>query len=229
MPLGETGHAQVGVGVLFLGELDAPLDLADGIEVFGHAVAVVRAQAALQAPHLAGDRIENTALLFDAFEPLGGRRAVAEQAVEDQAGIDFHGHRRGGRAPGNRIHVGATEADVAGADQSAVILGGQFERRQRCFLADLLRGDLIDGDARVNVGAVGALGVNAVEEHGRGAGVVAAVIAGSGGRGHLVGQVADHHHLILERFERGQRAGKLERAFLGGRPVGHDAAVRDEA
>ena len=229
MPAGRRGHAQVGVGVLLLGELDAPLDFANGIQIFGHAIAIVRAQAALQTPHLAGDGVENAALLLDAFQPLGGGRAVAEQAVEHHARIDLHGQRRGGRAPGNRVHVGATEADVAGADQAAVILGGQFERRQRRFLADLLRGDLIDGDAGVNVGAIGALGVDAVQEHRRGARVVAAVIAGSGGRGHLVRQIADHHHLVLERLQRGERAGKLERAFLGGRPVGHHAAVRDEA
>ena len=139
-----------------------------------------------------------------------GIGAVAEQAVENQAGIDLHGKRRGGCAPGNRVHVGAAEAHIAGADQSAVILGGQFERRQRCFLADLLRGDLIDGYARVNVRAVGSLGVHAVQEHGRGARVVAAVIAGSAGRGHLVRQIADHHHLILERLQRGEGAGELE-------------------
>ena len=162
-------------------------------------------------------------------QPLRGRRAVAEQAVEDQARIDFHGHGRGGCAPGNRIHVGATEAHVAGADQSAVILGGQFERRQHCFLTDLLRRDLVDGDAGVNIRPVRTLGVDAVQEHGRRASVVAAIIAGSGRPGHLVGQVADHHHLILEGLQRGERAGKLERAFLGGRPVGHHAAVRDEA
>ena len=178
-PGGRRRYAQVGVAVLLFGELDPPLNFANGIEIFGHAVAIVRAQAALQAPHLAGDGIENAALLFDAFQALGGCSTVAEQAVEDQPGIDLHGHRRGGRAPGNRIHIGATEAHVAGADQSAVILGRQFERRQHGFLTDFLRGDLIDGDARVNVGAIGALGVNAVQVHRGRASVVAAIIAGS--------------------------------------------------
>ena len=75
--------------------------------------------------------------------------------------------------------------DVAGADQAAEVLGGQFERRQRRVLADLLRGDLIDGDARANVGAVGALGMHAVQEHRGRARVIAAVVARAAGRGHL--------------------------------------------
>ena len=75
----------------------------------------------------------------------GARRR--RTCVEDHARIDFHRQRRGRRPPRNRVHVGATEADVAGADQPAVVFGRQFERRQRRVLADLLRRDLIDRDA----------------------------------------------------------------------------------
>ena len=48
----------------------------------------------------------------------------------------------------------------------------------------------------LDVGAVGALGVDAVQEDGWGAGVIAAVIAGSAGRCHLVREVADDDQLV---------------------------------
>ena len=128
-------------------------------------------------PHLPHHRIENAALLFDALEALFGVGAVAEQAIEDHARIDLHRQRSGRRAPRNRVHVGAAEADVAGSHQPAEIFGGEFERRQRRFLADLLRRDLIDGDARLNIGAVGALGMHAVQEHRGRPRVIAAVIS----------------------------------------------------
>ena len=147
---------------------------------------------------------------LDALQALLRSGAVAEQAVENHARIDLHGKRRGGRAPGDRVHVGATEADVAGADQAAEILGRQFERRQRRLLADLLRRDLVDGDAGANVRAVGALGVNAVQENRGRARVVAAVIAGACGRGHFVRQIADHHQLVLERLKRRKSAREFQ-------------------
>ena len=71
-----------------------------------------------------------------------------------------------GCAPGDRVHVGATEADVAGADQAAVILNRQFQRRQARLLPDLLRGNLIDGCTRADVRAIGALGMHAVQIYG---------------------------------------------------------------
>ena len=91
------------------------------------------------------------------------------------------------RAPGNRIHVGAAETDVAGSDQAAVILDRQFQRRQQRILADFARGDLVDGRSGVDIGAIGALRMDAVQEHGRAACVVAAVVAGTLRAGHARG------------------------------------------
>ena len=152
--------------------------------------------------HLPDHGVQNAALFIDALQAFGSVSAVAKQAGEDHARIDFHRQRRGGRAPRNGVHVGATEADVAGAHQSAEILGGQFERRQRRFLADLLRGHLIDGHARLDIGAIGALGVNAVQENRGRSGVIAAIVSGTARRGHLVRQIRHHHHLVLEWLER---------------------------
>ncbi len=60
--------------------------------------------------------------------------------------------------------------------------------------------------------------------------MIAAVVSGSTGRGHLVRQVGDHHHLILERLQRSQRARQLEIGALAlGRPIGHYRAMRNEA
>ena len=50
------------LALLLLGELDAALDLANVVEIFGHLVAVARAKLALQMIHFGGHRIENAAL-----------------------------------------------------------------------------------------------------------------------------------------------------------------------
>ena len=54
MPLGERGHGRLELRILFLGELDAPFDFANRIEIFGDAIAIVRAEPALQPAHLSG-------------------------------------------------------------------------------------------------------------------------------------------------------------------------------
>ena len=110
--------------------------------------------------------------------PRGRRRsAVAEQAIEDLARIDFHRQRRGGRAPGNRVGVGAAEADVAGADQAGHVFGREFERRQRRVLADFLRrrsGRPWCPRERLRLRCAWG---GRVEEDGRAAAVVAAAVA----------------------------------------------------
>ena len=212
MPRGVTGTSRL-LARPFLGELDAPFDFPHGVEILGHSIAIARTQAALQTPDLAGDRVEDAALGFDAAASLVGVGAVSEHPVEHDARIDLHRHRRRRRAPGNRVHVGAAEADVARSDQAAVVLDGQFERRQQRVLADFRRGDLIDRHAGVDVGAVGALGMNAVQKDGRAACVIAAVVAGTLRAGHGVGQIADDHDLILVRLERRQDRRELKRPF----------------
>ena len=131
-----------------------------------------------QARHVFADVIENAALLLHALQ--AGRRigafAVAEQALEHRARIDFHGIRRGGSAPGNRIGVGATVAGVAAAGQ-ARLFEADFERCQLRVLAEFLGGDLIRRNPGVDVRALGLLGMHAGEPGGAGARVVARAVA----------------------------------------------------
>ena len=179
--------------------------------------------------HLPHHGVQNAALLIDPLQAFFGVRAVAEQASEDHPRIDLHRQRRGWRAPRNRVHIGATEAYVARSHQPAEILGRQFQRRQRRLLADLLRCDLIDGYAGVNVRAIGALGMNAVQENRGGSRMIAAVVSGAARRRHLMRQIGHHHQLVFERLKRRERPRHLEVRALGGRgPVGHHGAVRDE-
>ena len=74
----------------------------------------------LQLGDFAGDRIEDAAVFALALRAFGGVGAIAEQALEDHARIDLHGQRQGRGAPGYGIHVGATVAYVADADQAGV-------------------------------------------------------------------------------------------------------------
>ena len=98
-PTGRRGNSEFRVGALFLSELNAALDFADGVQIVGHAIAIVRAQTALQAADLSGDGIENAPLRFDPLKSLFGGCAIAEHAVENHTGIDLHRHRRGWRSP----------------------------------------------------------------------------------------------------------------------------------
>src|ERR1019366_8783102 len=98
------------------------------------------------------------------------------------AGVDFHGHGAGGSPPGNGVHVGAAKAYVAGAEQPAGVFGGEFERRQRSFLADVLGRDLVNSDAGADIFALGAARTRAVEPHRGGTAVIAAAIARNAAR-----------------------------------------------
>ena len=73
-----------------------------------------------------------------------------------RAGLASVGSGVVGRRPGERVHVDAGVAVVAVADH-VVEIGGELQRRQRRVLAELLRGDLIDGGAQLVVGAFGQL------------------------------------------------------------------------
>src|SRR5262245_29711919 len=151
--------------------------------------------------YLTVDYVENTALLFDACEPLFWCRTIAEHTIEDDSRVDLHGHRRGRRSPGNRVHVRATETHVTGTDEAAVVLDGEFERRQKRLLSDFLSSDLVDGYSCANIRAIRSLGVHTVEEHCRTSRMVTAIVARSLGTRHCMCEVADHDHLILVRFE----------------------------
>ena len=71
--MGAAGTLMLVFAVLLLGELNAPLDFADVLQILGDAVAVVRAQPPCRALHLAGDGVENAALALDARQALSAR------------------------------------------------------------------------------------------------------------------------------------------------------------
>jgi hypothetical protein len=81
--------------------LDALLDLADAGEVFVQFAAVAGAQFRAELDGILGREIQDAlviALTAQAFGPIFGDR-TSEQALEDQAGIDFLGRRRRLAAP----------------------------------------------------------------------------------------------------------------------------------
>ncbi len=90
---------------------------------------------------------------------LGGR---AEQAVEDQLGVDLLGHRRRFAAPGEVRRVGAAVAGVAVAGVLAA-LAADLQRGEARGLADGLGRHLVDGNADADVGAVRLAGLPAGE------------------------------------------------------------------
>ncbi len=161
------------LALMAFGALDAALDFAHVVEIVAETGAVAGAEAAREVGGFGGDRIENAAFLRDECGALAHRAGLAEDAFESDARIGLHGQRRGGRAPGDRIHVGAAEAGRAAADIAGEIFGRELHGRQRRVLTDLLRDDLIDGGIGENVLTLGALGPYAGEEAGAADGVVA--------------------------------------------------------
>ncbi len=166
------------VGALLLGLLDATFDVADGFEILAELGAVALADLGFQAIDAAGNVIEDAALLLEHGQAGGrvGAVAIAEEAFEDGARIDFHGQRRGGAAPGDGVGVGAAIAGIAAAGQRRTF-EAEFERGELRGLAEFARGDLVGGDARVDADAFGLLGVDAGQPGGAFAGVVAGAIA----------------------------------------------------
>ena len=140
--------------------LDAALDFAEIVQIIGEPRAIANAQALSDAAGFLGHRIQNAALGLDARLAIGSRARSAEKPLENGARIDFHGQRRGWRAPGNGVQIGAAKTRRAAANVTGKILGGHFERRQRRVLADLLRHHLVDGGVREHVFGFGPLGPN---------------------------------------------------------------------
>ena len=210
------------------GALDAALEVADGGEVFVELAAVGVAEGALEAVGIVEDVVEDALAVEGAagagFEG-GGGIGVAEEALKGGAGIDFGAHRLRGGFPREVELVGAAVAGVAGAGALAAV-ATEFEGREARLLADLVGGDLIDGDAGLDVGAGGFARVDAGEETGRGAGVGAAAIAVF--VAHAIGEAGDDGEIAAVGGERFENGGELVvGAGGGGGPVGHVGTVGD--
>ena len=146
-----------------LGERDAPLDLADVVEVVVEAREVARAQAPLQPTRVREHGVQDAAILALARRALLGRAAVAEQALEHDLRVALHRQRRGRRGPRDRVRVGAAVADAADAER-ADVLDAHLERGQGALLADLAREHLVDRDAGLDVLAFGALRMRGAQD-----------------------------------------------------------------
>ena len=112
---------------LLLGALNAPLDLANVIEVLVEARTVARDRC---RPARSGDRrprnpagCGRSSSAPDAFPSP----AAAKQPLEHHARIDLHRQWRGVRLPAERVHVRAAEPRRAIADQTGEVLGRQLD------------------------------------------------------------------------------------------------------
>jgi hypothetical protein len=208
--------------------LNAPLDLANRVDVVPDFRAVGRAKRRQQAAQFFRDGIENAPVLARLPEPLGRRASIAEQALENHARVVLDGHRRGRRAPRQRVQIDAAVPVVA-ASREITEVDPELERRERSVLPERVRRDLIGGDRVPHVGALGVSRVDAGEPR---AGAARMVPVGSVSQhvGLMLCETADRDHLIPERREGRQDRRELEvRAFTDGPPVVHADEVHRDA
>ena len=138
---------------------------------------------------------------FSAFEALVqillafGGCARAEKLFEDGARIRFGRERQGFGRPGDVVLVSAGIAGVAGTVKTRSF-HAELQRIEPREVADLPRGDLIDGNAEVQSGAERFPGVTAGEERRAGAGMVAGTVAPVVGG--VVREIRDDLKLVLE-------------------------------
>ena len=155
-----------------------------------------------------------------------GREArvdVPEQPLEDEARVRFRGH--GGRrtAPRNAVGVGARIAGIAVADRARVV-ASELERREARVRGEMLRRDLIDRNAVLDVGAGGLARVHAREIRGARTRVVAGSVAERVAV--PVREAGQHDGVLAERLERLHDPRELEPEALPlRRPVDHRDAV----
>ena len=153
------------------------------------------------------------------------RCAAAEEALEEETRVRLRCDGGIRRTPGEIILVGAGVTGVAVAGFAHGITG-QLQRRKARQVADLVRDDLIDGDAGLDVRAGGLLHAHAGEERAAGARVIACAVGA--GRGVHVVHATEHLELMLHGRERLQRATEVEvRAFVLRPPRRLDRAIRE--
>ena len=213
------GNGEVGRGVL-LRALDPALDFAQVLEVRAQPHTVAGAEAVLQRGRRCRHRIENAALRAHPFQSFVERSGAAEQPLEDDAGIDLHGQRRGRSGPRDRVHVRAAVAYVARADKAGEVLRRELEGGEGRALADCLRDDLIDGRFVPDVDALGLLRRDTRQPHGGCRRVPASR--------EILGTVEPTHdtQMVAERFERLQDGREIKPpAFPCRRPLIEDLAV----
>ena len=147
----------------------------------------------------------------------------SEQALEDGAGVDLRRHGGCGAAPGDAVGVGAAIARIAVSD-GARVLAAQFQRGEPRFGGESAGRDLIRRNAVMDVGAAGLFAVDARQEGGSGAGMVARAVAEFVSV--VVGKPGENQHLLAVGFQRGQNAREFVVAANGlRRPVLHNNPI----
>src|SRR5207249_3458529 len=119
--------------LLLRGVVDAPFNVADGVEVFGEFRVVVAADLGAETLRVAAHFIENAAV-----ELAPG--AVAHEPVEGARRIDFL--RRGFRGRGPR-QAGAVDHRQAVFQAKLIRLDAEYETRDRGAAADVGGDDLV--------------------------------------------------------------------------------------
>src|SRR5437867_3708184 len=99
---------------------------------------------------------------FEALDSLSGR-AGAEKPLENQAWIWLRRERLRRRAPGEIIAIGAGITGVA-ISRLAHGIARQFKGGETSEMTDLLRNDLVDGNAGIDIRTGGFLDAHARQE-----------------------------------------------------------------
>src|ERR1700677_2423296 len=115
------------------GNLDAPLDFPNVLQIGIHPRAVARAQILLEKRDFMRHRIENTGVLFASQNALFRTGTIAEQAFEGHPRVDLRRKRLCWRGPRYRVGVRTAVAPVA-VTEIAGILNAELDRRQDCVL-----------------------------------------------------------------------------------------------
>ena len=204
-PRGASGSARaLAVVVAAFHHPDAPLDLADIVQVAVHPLPVRVAELLADLGHIIQDPVEDAAPGRAALGALLGSAARPEQHLERDARVADHRQRLARRRPTDRVGVGA--GVVVGAAAGLVqVLDAQLQRGHRRGLAELPRVELVQRGADEQVGTLGLLRVALGQEHRGGAEVVPADLRRAERLGHPHIGVADDRQVVAERLQGLQR------------------------
>ena len=153
--------------------LNPTFDLAHVLEVLAESCAIGRTQRVVEPPHRLSDVIQNASILLAARGALLGRCADAEQLIEHQPRIANHRQRLAWRSPADRIGVRAripVEATAGLID----VLDAQLHRGDWRLLTELLRHQLVERRASLQVRSLRLPRMRLGQKHGRRAEVIAA-------------------------------------------------------
>ena len=135
------------------GFFDALLNLTHAGQILIELLPVASIELALQGAGILQHEIKDGMLLllaaFEVLDSLAGR-AGAEEPLKNQARIRLRRHRLGGRTPGQvvTISAGITRVAITGLAHG---VAAQLQRRESGQMSDLLRHQLIAGNAAVDV------------------------------------------------------------------------------